>query len=179
MTIREGSIAQKVLKTDDLPREMVPTPEWPDVDGQIYARRLSGDELDIWETFLAHQVDPKEIDSDTRFMKLGTKQLRAQFVILGACDEDGDTIFGQGDLIPLGMKSSGPLERIRDVIRRLSGMDSVKKGDDEDETEKNLPEAPGSDSSTDSPSNSDTSVSEQCSPKLTAVHWPDGVDTTP
>ncbi len=176
-------ISEQILKTDDLPREMVSTPEWPEVDGQIYARRLSGDELDIWEIFMAHQIDPKTIDDDeTRFMKLGTKQLRAQFVILGACDEDGDTIFDQSHLTWLGMKSAAPLERIRDVIRRLSGMDSVKKkdgDDDEDETEKNSPEAPGNDSSTDLPSLSDISALSECLPKLTAESCPDGEDTTP
>ena len=155
MTIRE-----KILGADDLPRELVPTPEWPEVDGQVYARRLSGDELDLWEVFIAHQVDQKALaeDDDTRVIKMGTKHIRATLVAMGACDENGRSIFTEADIVALGAKASDPLDRLRKVIRRLSGMD-----DDKEETAKNLPEAPGDSSSTDSPSPLDMPVCEGCS----------------
>jgi len=153
------ALREEIFKVHDLPREMVPTPEWPAVDGQVYARCLSGDERDKYEVYLANQSEPDPgAGEDTRRMKLGATHLRAMLVAIGACDEEGDSIFRDGDLVQIGMKSANVLERLRIAIRRLSGMD-----DDEDATAKNLPEAPGDSSSTDSPSPSDTLVSEECS----------------
>jgi len=171
MTIRE-----EIFKAEDLPRELVPTPEWPAVDGQVYARGLSGDERDKWEVFLAHNIDRKAMaeDEGIALAKIGTMHIRSMIVALGACDAEGDPIFQDADLVQLGGKSAAALARIRDAIYRLSGM-----SDDKEETAKNLPEAPGSDSSTDSPSNSDTSASEECSAKSIAESCPGGNDTMP
>ena len=154
MTIRE-----EIFAVDDLPMEMVPTPEWPVVDGQVYARCLSGDERDQYEIFLANHSEPEPGgDEDTRRIKPGTKHLRSMLVAMGACDEDGDSLFTSKDLVQLGMKSAKVLERIKTAIRRLSGMD-----EDEDQA-KNLPEAPGGDSLNDSASPSDAPAEENCSP---------------
>ena len=154
MTIRED-----IFKAEDLPREFVPTPEWSAVDGQVYARCLSGDERDKYEVYLANQSEPEPGGGeDTRRMKMGTTHLRAMLVAMGACDEHGDSIFRDSDLVQLGMKSADVLERLRTVIRRLSGMD-----DDEEKTAKNLPVAPGDSSFTDLPSPSDTPALEECS----------------
>ncbi len=155
-------ISDQLKKIDDLPREPVATPEWPEIDGKVFARRLTGDERDEWEVFQGHVLDQDTIGEDKKsklaLMKLGTKNIRATIVRLGACDEDGDSIFSPADVVWLGMKASEPLDRIRDVIKRLSGMK-----DDEEDTAKNSPEAPGESSPSGSVLRSDTLLAEDSS----------------
>ena len=110
-----------VLKSDDLPRRPVPTPEWPQADGRVFARALSGDERDKWEVFMANHSEPVE-DGDVRRLRPGTKHIRATLIVMGACDENGDAIFSENDVIAIGMKNAAPLDRLYDAIRELSGM---------------------------------------------------------
>lgn len=139
------SIRDRILQADDLQRRAVPTPEWPELDGQLYARALGGDERDAWETFTASlsEVDPN--DKERRRMKPGSSGIRAKLVCMGTCDAHGDAVFQDGDEARLGLKNAAALDRLDDAIRELSGMD--QKGGD---AGKNSPT--GNSSSTDSPS---------------------------
>lgn len=153
-------ISEQIKGIQDLPREPVATPEWPGVDGKVFARRLSGDERDEWESFQAHSLDQDKFAEDNRLalMKIGTKKVRATMVAMGACDEDGDSIFSTSDVIWLGLKACEPLERIRDTIMRLSGM-----RDSDEDSAKNLPQPPGESLPSDSALPSDTLPAEDSS----------------
>lgn len=104
-----------ILKADDLPTEDINVPEW---GGTVRVRGLTATERDRFEFRLAAAKDkPDEVD------------VRAQ--IVGRClvDEDGSRLFTDKELPKLGVKNAAAMDRLFDVVRRLSGMgdDAVKK----------------------------------------------------
>ena len=135
-----------ILKADDLPREAVPTPEWEGTDGQVFCRRLSGDERDRWEVFLANASNPPDEDGKSYGLKADTRHIRATLVAQGVCDENGKRIFSDMEIPLLSQKSAITLDRLYEKIRELSGM-----GKDEEDAVKNLNETAGDSSSSDSP----------------------------
>jgi hypothetical protein len=111
-----STIAERILQENDLRRELVPTPEWPGVDGEVWARCLSGDELDQWEIFLSANTD-----KESEQFRADVKNVRAKLVALGACDRDGQPIFTAQQVLALGRKNGVALDRLHDIILRLSG----------------------------------------------------------
>lgn len=116
---------EAILAVDDLPKELVPVPEW---GGDVWVRTLSGKDRDAFELFVgnAHAAgkDPQNI--------------RARLASMSICDESGARMFGDIDLIALGNKNGKALSRIVDACERLSGLGDKAIED----IEKNLPAAP-------------------------------------
>ncbi len=139
-------LREMILKADDLPREVVATPEWPGTDGKVFCRRLSGDERDVWEVFLTNASNPLTDDDKFPGPKVGTRHIRATLVVQGACDENGKRIFDDAHIPLLSQKSAVVLDRLYDKIRELSGMSGT-----EEDAVKNLKETAGDSSSSDSP----------------------------
>lgn len=112
-----NALKAAILGAEDLPREEVPTPEWPGL--KVFARGLRATERDAWEVALfVGDGDERRVDKDN---------LRARLCVLCMVDESGERIFEDGDAEALGKKSAAVLDRIFDVAQRLSGMGAVAK----------------------------------------------------
>lgn len=93
-----------ILGSDDKHVRKVPCPEW---DGDCYVRTLTADERDRWEMALS--------DSG--------KSVRATLVGIALCDETGKPLNPTPAQIQgLGLKASGPMDRLFDAVLDLNRM---------------------------------------------------------
>ena len=97
---------EAILAADDLPREIVPVPEW---GGDVYVRTMNGTDRDAFEASL--------IGKEGRL-----ENVRARLVSLAVCDESGSRLFGDADVAALGAKSAKALDRVFAVAQRLNGI---------------------------------------------------------
>jgi len=111
-----------ILAAVDVKFEDVQVPEW---GGMVCVRGLSGAERDDFEGSI--------VETKGKKTKLNTHNIRAKLVSLSVCDEDGERLFGAGDVRALGNKSAAALERVFKVAQRLSGISD----EDVEELEKN------------------------------------------
>lgn len=101
-----------ILSADDLPTEDVEVPEW---GGTVRVRGLTGTERDRFEfQMAAARKDNKQID------------IRAAYAGRCMVGEDGKRLFQDKELPALGKKSGAVLDRVFDVVRKLSGMTDEK-----------------------------------------------------
>jgi hypothetical protein len=128
----------------------VSTPEIPDQDGQVYAKRLSPRSA----AALYDEAEPGEAQLDER----------ARLVVRGACDQSGNLIFGDGDVLTLSTSDylAPMVIRLYWAILAWSGMTSENR----EAWRKNLPATGGVGSPSSSsapcqasPSDSDTTSS--------------------
>jgi hypothetical protein len=113
-------------RAPELPRELVPVPEW---GGDVWVRTISASERDQLEM---------------QWEKTKRVHFRARLVWYCACDEKGADLFQETDIPVLGAHSTAAITRICDVGFRLNGFTKTEI----EELEKNLPSGPPSDSST-------------------------------
>ena len=106
----------QILASDDLPKELVPVPEW---GGSVYVRTMTGTERD--------GVEAASIGNDWR------RGFRARLAVATVCDEQGNALFTAADIEALGRKSSAALDRIFEVACRLNKLGAA----DVNELEKN------------------------------------------
>ncbi len=88
----------------------VPTPEWPDLDGQVYVRTISAAERDAYEDGIGGDMS----------------NARAKLVVLAACDAKGQPIFQDGDADRIGAMPSPVISRLWYRARRLSVGEGVE-----------------------------------------------------
>jgi len=141
MTIRDA-----ILEVQDLPQEKVQTDEWAPAVPFVWIRGLSAAERDQWEQGLTATINGRIVP------KTKIKNLRAQFVVKILVDENGDRIFKDNEVDLLGNKSAAVLDRLWDVGRRLSGMQT----EEELEAENPSKGDQGDTNSSDSPSPSES-----------------------
>jgi len=96
-----------ILKSDDLPRELVDVPEW---GGELYVRTLTGSERDEFEQSMVTGKGKTNLDN-----------VRARFAVLTICDSEGKRIFRASDAEALGKKSAAALGKVFDVASRMNG----------------------------------------------------------
>lgn len=96
-----------ILGVQDLKTERVPVPEW---GGDIYVRGMSGAERDAFEQSL--------MVGD----KFTPDNVRARLAARCICDEKGERLFSDADIVVLGAKNAAALDRVYDVAQRLSGI---------------------------------------------------------
>jgi len=144
-----GTLRDSILAAEDLPREQVQTDEWaPFGVPFVYIRALSSSERDAYE--LSLQITTAD---GRRVPNPRLKNVRAAFVAKVLVDEDGERVFTDKDTAALAEKNAAVLDRLFDVGRRLSGMQS----DDELEEEGNPTSGdPDDSSSLESPSLSES-----------------------
>lgn len=114
-----------ILAADDLPTEDVEIQEW---GGTVRVRGLTATERDRFEFQVASA------------RKNGTEtDIRAAFAGRCMVDEQGGRLFTDKELSKLGGKSGAALDRIFDVVRKLSGMtdDKLKDAAQDFETAQN------------------------------------------
>lgn len=102
---------EQILATEDIQREEVSVPEW---GGTVLVRGLTGAERDRYEASLI------SMKGSSASLKL--ENARARLVAIGVIDENGNRVFTTKDVEALGAKSGHALERVADVIQRLSGL---------------------------------------------------------
>lgn len=93
-----------ILSADDLKQTAVAVPEW---GGIVYVRSLTGNERDIYETYM---LSDQKTD----------KAVRAYLAALCIVDENGKRLFSQNDIELLGQKSGAALERVANEALRLN-----------------------------------------------------------
>ncbi len=101
-----------IFATDDLPRERVEVPEWPDVE--LYVRTMTALERDKFE---AEQISTR---GDEPVVNL--KNLRARLCVVTVVDADGVRVFADDAAEALGEKSSRAVDRLFSVAQRLNGL---------------------------------------------------------
>lgn len=120
-----ASLRDAILEVKDLPQEKVRTDEWAPSVPFVHIRGLSAAERDQWEQGLTATINGRIVP------KTKIKNLRAQFVVKILVDENGDRIFKDSEVDLLGNKSAAVLDRLWDVGRRLSGMQTEEELEEE------------------------------------------------
>lgn len=83
------SLSEQIKQSKDLPREPVPTPEWPDVDGKLFVKKLNGLERVQYDASLEPIQEHPE--GQRRFESV------VKFVIAATVDEQGEPVFADDD----------------------------------------------------------------------------------
>lgn len=102
-----------ILEIQDIERQTVNVPEW---GGEVLVRGLTGRERDLFEQSM--------VEMRGNGASLTLENARARLVALGCIDEDGKRIFTLADVKALGEKNGYALDRVADVVRKLSGLSS-------------------------------------------------------
>lgn len=118
---RAAFIAAAAKASTDLPKEKVDLPELG-LDGDVFVRAMSGRERDAFEESMRIKKGRNKGDSDL-------DNFRAKQAVRCLVDEDGELILEDDDADILGELQVKVLNRIMEVINRLSGTT-------EEETEK-------------------------------------------
>lgn len=108
---------EKILKSQDLPRRRVNTPEWGK-GTYVFVRAMTGAERDEFEDHITSRQG--------RDVQVNIQNIRAQLCVRTICDDEGKLIFSAEDADVLGGKSAQVLDRIFAIAQELSGL-----GDDE------------------------------------------------
>jgi hypothetical protein len=98
---------EAALQLAELPKELVPVPEFGDPDGAIYIRVMTGAERDAYE--VGSSRDPEV-----------TQNMRAKLIVRCACDESGALLFLPGDADALGAKNAVALDRLAQAADRIN-----------------------------------------------------------
>jgi hypothetical protein len=102
----------EILGQDDLKTEDVQIPEWG--GAWVRVRTLNASERDHWEAGIVNRIGKKTV--------FNSENIRARLCLLCLVDEEGNRLFDDGDMFPLGGKSAAALSRIYDVASRLNGL---------------------------------------------------------
>ena len=103
-----------ILGADDIAYETVAVPEW---GGSVRIRGLTGSERDQYDAESFRLGQGKGGDSLADF--------RVRRVARGIVDEKGARVFSDADLKALGAKNGAVIDRLDDVVARLSGMQTA------------------------------------------------------
>lgn len=112
MTAKKFLNKAEILAQDDLATEDIQIPEWG--DAWVRVRTLQANERDHWEASIVQQKGKK--------VTRNIENIRARLCLLCLIDEDGNRLFDDGDMFPLGGKSASALDRIFTVAARLNGL---------------------------------------------------------
>ena len=98
--------------------EEIAVPEWGDESTTVYVRALTAREVDNYQLGLMNQ--PKNERPHVTLARL--RHANAKLVVMGACDELGEPIFGDSDVSRLADQSNKGLAKVAEAIQRLSGL---------------------------------------------------------
>lgn len=132
------------LTRDDLQQAKVPVEkvEFPELDGFLYVRGLTGKERGRFESG-GYAVRNNQVQVKRDELENG----HARLAVLGICDEHGTRLYTDADAGEVGNMPGFILDRACDAIRRLSGMGKA----DLEETKKNSETAGSSGGASSSP----------------------------
>ena len=104
-----------ILAADDRATETVEVPEW---GGAVKVRALSGIERDHYMQSLYTMRPTAQGGMEIANVNLEGSQ--ARLVSLAACDDAGERLFSEADVLALGGKSGAALARVYTVASNLS-----------------------------------------------------------
>lgn len=107
-----GLTRDQILEAADLVIEPVPVPEW---GGDVGVRVMSAADRDAFEASMI------EVGEDGR-RRPHLVNMRAKLVAAAACDDAGNRIFADEDVLLLARKSSAALNRVYEAAARLNGL---------------------------------------------------------
>ena len=117
------TIAEILKGTDDKKLTAVPTPEWPELDGQLFARKVSAaQKIGFWDASRKNKAS-----SGAAFV--------AMMVTMGATDKDGIRAFGDDDFLWLQEKDGEAIGRLAEAIDSLNVLSSYQQGNLEKNSE--------------------------------------------
>lgn len=119
-----ASMREKILAAEDLPQERVKTDEWaPSGVPFVVIRALTSSERDEYEqSLLITRPDGRRVTNPN------LKNVRAGFVAKVMLDPDtGERIFDDSHAADLAGKNAALIDRLWDVGRRLSGMQTEEE----------------------------------------------------
>ena len=102
-----------ILQADDLPRKLVPVPEWGP-GAEVYIRTMTASERDAFEAAAMRLGDPDA--------KPDLANIRARFCVKIICDDTGLRLFADADAEALGAKSAAAIDRIFAAGQKMSGI---------------------------------------------------------
>lgn len=98
----------QIILADDSRTEDVSVPEW---GGTVRVKEMTASARDAFEqSLLGKDRKPSLADA------------RAKLAASCICDEKGDLLFSQADVVVLGRKSAKALDRVISVIQRINAM---------------------------------------------------------
>lgn len=104
---------EQILAINDIQTEVVNVPEW---GGEVRVRGLTALERD---RLMAEFFD---LEGGGRMKPEKAAEYRVKLAVLCVVDESGERIFNDKDTELLGKKNPKAIERIADVVARLSGL---------------------------------------------------------
>lgn len=104
-------LREQILECQDLGLEKVHVKQWK---MDVYVRGLTAAERDKFESDM-FSMQGKDV-------KMNRENLRAKLVVLTVCDEGGNRIFKDDDLVALGKKSGAALDKLFTIAQKLSGI---------------------------------------------------------
>lgn len=107
---------EQILNAKDYDIEKVDVPEW---GGEVFLKPLSG----TVRNQLVYQVQANK----------DLEKVQLQVLVNSICDEDGNLLFTEKDILALGKKSSTVIARLEAIASKISGLTP----DAEDEALKN------------------------------------------
>ncbi len=103
-----------ILAADDITYEYVDVPEW---GGRVRVRARTGTERDAYDAESYAYSDGGKKPGDA------VRDFRIRRVARCIVDENGLPLFTVADIALLGRKNAKAIDRVDDVVARLSGMD--------------------------------------------------------
>ena len=102
----------QILQADDIKKESVNIPQW---GGEVWVKGLTGAERDAFEISIMEFREGKK-------PKMVLENMRAKLCAMTVCDEKGNRIFKDDDVLALGKKSAKALSLIFDKAQELNGL---------------------------------------------------------
>lgn len=102
---------EQILGADDRSREVVQVPEW---GGEVTVAAMTGAARDAWEQSMVVRQGGKVVPN--------LANMRARLVAACVVDAAGQRLFTDADIVALGEKSGGALERVCRVAQRLNAL---------------------------------------------------------
>lgn len=99
--------ANDIINAEDRQTKKVHVPEW---NGDVYLRTISGVERDAFEAETFRQGNPNY------------KNLRARYLALVLCSEDGKPLFDRTQIQDLGKKAAPVLDRLFTISAKMNAM---------------------------------------------------------
>lgn len=99
-------------------KEKVEVPEWGE-DAFIYVRELSAAALDYFESFIVLDGSATSEEKRARY-----ENFRVRYVVLSACDENGNAIFTDEDEAWLGQMEASVISKLFAAAKRVNLIDA-------------------------------------------------------
>ena len=110
-----------ILQAVDLETKDIEVPEW---GGTVRLASLTASQRDKYESSI--------LDQRGKDIKINQIDMRAKLLAWCIIDEEGTRVFSQADVVNLGSKNAGVIDRLFMIAKEMSGI-----GDDEEEANVN------------------------------------------